>query len=476
MTGNFNPVPYHYGESWLTAFVYRFFALNPLYTYSVIIQSFVLIVLLFGFLAVWEKKHAKISIRLAAGFIFLLFTTDMTYIYKEFISAEFLYSANRVYLLNMLKLSFLAIFFLVGIILLIEKKYGELFYSQLLIFPVFFLASPAIGGLIAGGFIMDYAKNKKIRWHYIVSFVISFAAFLIYILIGMSGLQGYYSESSSSGSILSSVPWYKLRLLLTTPILYIALYFHLFLLVVLLFDTKKIIRQIKKFLIPIGCFYLCTIVASVVARGFNGIAVQIMSAVYPAILVVLLPSVILYYWDDIKQYKNTRKYMIYGMFLISLSIGVYTINYLMSRKLYPVKESRQVYEKKVATLISPEKSLKIGIISNYPKFDFTNNVVVNYGTFQTYLDAYYDDITYYQLNIQKQYFMAYETVYSTGLKKSTVEEDDYRLKFVNENHINYIIVRPDADLPANLQDYYDLTVQDETGESFYKRKSEQLSE
>jgi hypothetical protein len=468
MNENFNLLPYHYGESWLTAFVYRFFACNSLYTYSVIIQCLVLVVLLFGFLTVWEKTHTKISICLITGFIFLLFTTDMAYIYKEFISSKFLYSENRAYLFNVLKMSFLAIFFLAGIILLIEKKYHELFYSQLLIFPIFFLASPAIGGLIGGGFIMDYVKNKKIRWHYIIPFVIFFAAYLVYL-----GVSGVHSYSESNSSILSSVPWYKLRLLVTTPILYTILYFHLFLSVVLLCNIKRSIKQIKKFLIPIVCFYLCTIIASVVARGFHKDAVQIISAIYPTILAVLFPSVILYYWDDINKYSKAKKDMIHTMMFISLSIGIYTINYLMSRKLYPVKESRQVYEKKVASLILPEKplkTLKVGVVSNYLKYDFTNNVVVNGGTVQTYLNAYYNDITYYHLNIQQQYSIAYETLYSINFKKSAMKEDDYRLKFVNDNHINYIIVRPDAYLPANLHDYYDLMLQDESGESFYKRK------
>jgi hypothetical protein len=462
--GNSNLLPYHYGESWLTAFVYKFFALNPLYTYSVVIQSLALVVLLFGFLTVWEKKHSKISVCLTAGLIFLLFTTDMAYIYKEFISSEFLYVENRGYLFNMLKMSFLAIFFFAGIILLIEKNYVELFYSQLLILPLFFLASPAIGGLIGGGFIADYVKNKKLRWNYIIPFVIFLTAYLGYVITGISSP---YSYSTGNNDILSSVPWYKLRLLITTPISYIALYFHLFLPVVLLCNIKRIINLIKKFPIPLLCFYLCTIIASVIARGVHRDAVQIISAIYPVILAVLFPSVILYYWDNIRQFGNTKKYMVYATMFISLSIGVYTINYLMSRKLYPVKESRLGYEKKVAELILTKKPLKIGVISDCPKYDFANNVIA----YQTYLDAYYTDVTYYQLNIQQPSCAAYETLYSAGLKKSAMKEDDYRLKFVNDNHINYIMVRPDAYLPAHLHDYYDLMVRDETGESFYKRKS-----
>jgi hypothetical protein len=392
----------------------------------------------------------------------------MVYIYKKFISPGMLYTENRVYLVNMLKMSFLAIFFLFGIILLIEKNYSELFYSQLLIFPLFFLVSPAIGGLIGGGFIMDYVKNRKLRWNYIIPFTVVLIAYLVYVITGISGFPNY-SESSISG-ILSSIPWHKLRLLVTIPLLYIVLFFHLFLTVILLCNTKTIIKHIKRFLIPIVCFYLCVIVASVIARGFNRDASQIISVTYQAILAVLFPSIILYYWDHIKLYNNARKYATYSMVLISVLIGLYTINQLMSRKLYPVKESRRVYEKKVVDLISPEKLLKIGVISNYPQSDFINNVVVAFGTFQTYLDAYYDNVMYYQLNIQREYSIPYETLYSIGLKETVMKEDDYRIKFINDNQINYIIVRPDTSLPANLCDYYELMAQDETGESFYKRK------
>ncbi|MDR0733530.1 MAG: hypothetical protein LBF08_05680 [Dysgonamonadaceae bacterium] len=51
-----------------------------------------------------------------------------------------------------------------------------------------------------------------------------------------------------------------------------------------------------------------------------------------------------------------------------------------------------------------------------------------------------------------------------------MKEDDYRLQFVNDNQINYIMVRPDTYLPAHLHDYYELMARDETGEAFYKRK------
>ena len=466
VTGNFNLTPYHYGEIWLNAFVYKLGGLNPLFTYSVIIQCIVLVIILFGFLTILEKKFSKIPIYIITGLILLLFITDMSYLYKIFISSEFLYTENRGYLFIMTKISFLAIFFLTSIVLLIEKKYCELFYSQLLIFPIFFLASPAIGGLVAGTFIMDYVQNKKLRWDYIISFAVFIIAFFIYTIIGLSGLQNY---SEGSHNFLSSIPWYKLRMLVTTPILYIALYFHLFLLIRLLCNAKIIIKHIQKYLIPIICFFLCTIISSVIGRGFNHIAVQIVGGIYPTILAILLPSLILYYWDNIKGYKNIRKYSIYAVFVLFLATGAYSINYVMSRKLYPIKESRQAYEKEVVLHINPEKSLTIGVFSNYPNFDFNNNVVVNYGTFQTYLDAYFDDITYLQLNIQKEYFIHYETLYSVGLSKSEMKEDEYRLQYIDKNDINYIIIRPDASLPDNLANYYELVAQDETGESFYKR-------
>jgi hypothetical protein len=462
ITGNANLVPYHYAESWLTAFIIKIFNINPLFVYSVVTQCIVLVVILFGFLSIWEKKHTKISIFAILCIIFLLFVTDMAYIYKKFITSEYLYGANRAYIFIMLKESFLSLFFLASLLLFIEKKYCELFYSLLLILPLFFLAAPAIGGIIVGGLIMYYIKHKKIPWKYLFVSLILFTIFGIYVLTGSSDL----GNSNRSGFI-SSIPWYKFRLLITNFILYVAQYFHFVVLILVLCNIKILFNYLKKLWIPIFCFWICTIVASVIVRGYNGIAVQIISSVYSSILSVLIPVVVLLLWNNLKIYSKIKKYFAYALVILSFSVGIYTINTIMSRQLYPIKESRRFYERQVVSKIKDTKPLKIGVISNYPGFDFINNIVTNYGTFQSYLDAYYNDVDYYQLNIPKEYFIEYETLYSLGLKRSNLNEDSFRENFVKKNQIDYIIVRHDAVLPDNLKTIFRLAAHDKTGELFY---------
>lgn len=56
------------------------------------------------------------------------------------------------------------------------------------------------------------------------------------------------------------------------------------------------------------------------------------------------------------------------------------------------------------------------------------------------------------------------------MENSPLNEDDYRLQFIKEHNIDYIIIRPDASLPASLENLYDMVAKDETGERFYKKK------
>lgn len=375
ITGNFKLSPYHYGESWITAFILKIFDLNHLYVYSVVVQCIVLTILLFGFLTVWEKTHTKLSFYVA-GFVFLLFVTDMAYIYKLFISSEYIYGENRAYIFIMLKQSFLAIFMLASVVLFMEKKYNELFYSLLLILPVFFFAVPAIGGIIAGAFIMYYIKNKKVPWSYLLSSVIFITIYGIYAIIGSVGLQ-----DTANTDMLSSIPWYKMRLLITNLILYFVLYIHFVILILLVCSMKTVFNFVRKYWIPILSFWICTIVISVIIRGYNGIAMQFISSIFSSLLAVCIPVVLLYFWDNIKIYANVKKYAVYALTILSFAVGVYSINCIMSRQLYPIKQSRQTYEKEVVSFIKDSKPLNIGVMTYYPKFDFTNNFVVNYGTF-----------------------------------------------------------------------------------------------
>jgi len=464
ITGNIATNPYHYGEIWITAFIMRFFDLNPLFTYSVVTHSIVLVIILFGFLSIWEAKNKKTHIAYLIGFVFLLFVTDFAYIYKKFITSEYLYGENRAYVLNMLKQSFLALFILVCIIMATKKKKCELFFSLLLIMPIFFFSTPAICSIIGGYFIMSYIKNKKIEINYAIPFLIFVSSFICYILITNANF-----EQNGDSSFIRSIPWYKMRLLITNFILYGSQYIHFIIVICLICSMKMILALCKRLWIPLLCFWFGTITSSVIMRGYNSIAVQFISSVYASILAMLIPSIILYSWYRCNAYSKLKKTTIFISIFFSFAVGIYTINELMSRKLYPISDNRKEYEKSVAAQIAENENINIGVFWNYPKFDFSNNFVINYGTIQSYLDAYFDNINYFQLNIAKQYYLQYETLYSKGLKNTIFNKDEYLMQFINNYNIEFIIVRPDAVLPASLAMQYVCAAQDKTGEKFYKK-------
>lgn len=452
---DYGPTPYHYCETWLSACIYNLFHTNALYTYTVILPVILLTILLFGYLAL-----AKNNISLAAlpfVLVSFLFISDISIFLKDFLG-DIIYWPNRGHILIQSKMTFIAIFFLAGIFFWKEKNYLALFYSQLLLLPVSIIAVPAVCSVTGITLLLNLFKTKKIDWKYWFPF------------LAVTGLYGVYAYAGLGASVSltedSSIPWGKMRLLITNPLSYTIRY-ALWLGLLLLIDRKAVYSFLKTYKIQILTFFIVTTVTSVLLRGRNHDAVQFISAVNPAILSVLFPSVLIIWWPRVKGWEKA------GIGILFL-IGFISVDYIMRRNIYPIAAQRKAYEQEVVRNLDWSQAGNIAVYSESSGNRYEDNLVEYYGVYGTYLDTYRNDIQYWQINIRKHIREKNTTPYMNYINHMDFIAGDETLKsmlFAQNRAIRYLLVYPDAEMEPAFLSHWKLIAEDEvSGERFFEWK------
>lgn len=376
------PTPYHYCETWLSAGIYNLFGSNALYTYTVVLPVILLTLLLCGYLAL-AKNNIPL---LALPFLLLsfLFISDLSIFLKDFLGS-IIYWPNRGHILIQSKMTFIALFFLAGILFWKEKNYLALFYSQLLLLPVSIIVVPAVCSVMGITLLLNGLKTKKINWEYWLPFLTVTGVYGIYAYAGLGASVSLTEEAS--------IPWEKMRLLITNPLSYTVRY-ACWIGLLLLVDWKGVYSFLKTYFVQILTFFAVTTVVSVLLRGKNHDAVQFISAVNPAVLSVLFPSAVITMWPHIKKWGK----LWIGILFI---IGFISVDYIMRRNVYPITSQRKTYEENVVRKIDWSQAGNIAVYSENSGNRYEDNLVEYYGVYGTYLDTYCNGIQYWQINIRK---------------------------------------------------------------------------
>lgn len=444
------PTPYHYCETWLSSFIYNIFHINALYTYTVILPVILLTILLFGYTAL--AKNTISILLLPFLLLSFLFISDISIFLKDLLG-DIIYWPNRGHILIQSKMTFIALFFLVGVFFWREKNYLALFYSQLLLLPVSIIAVPAVSSVIGITLLLNLLKKKKIEWKYWIAFLVVIGLYGIYALGGLGASVSLTEDAP--------IPWEKLRLLITNPLSYTIRY-ALWLALLLLIDRKSVYTFINTYKIQIFVFFTVTTLASVLLRGKNHDAVQFISAVNPAILSILFPSAIIALWPRMKG----REKLGVGILFI---IGFISVDYIMRRNIYPISTQRKAYEENLVRKINWEQAKNIAVYSENSGNSYENNLVEYYGVYGTYLDTYRNDIKYWQVNIRKHIQEKNKTPYMYFISSSS-NENEKRMRFIRQHAIRYLLVYPDTEIDSDFLSYWRLIAKDEsTGECFFER-------
>ncbi len=448
------PTPYHYCETWLSAFIYNAFHINALYAYTVILPVILLTLLLCGYLALADRNIPLLLLPfLLLSFLFL---SDMSIFLKDFLG-DLIYWPNRGHILIQSKMTFIALFFLAGIFFWKEKNYLALFYSQLLLLPVSIIVVPAVCSVTGITLLTNLIKTKKINPAYWLPF------------LAITGLYGLYAYAGMGASVSlteeASIPWEKMRLLITNPLSYTVRY-ALWLGLLLSIDRKAVYSFLNTYKIQILTFFTVTTVTSVLLRGKNHDAVQFISAVNPAIASVLFPSAVIALWPRIKGWGKVW----IGLLIIS---GFVTVDYMMRRNIYPISAQRKAYEEKVAGKIDWEQAGNIAVYSEGSGNRYEDNVVEYYGVYGTYLDTYRNGIQYWQVNIRKHIREKNKTPYMDYMDSIAGHGDGIpkSMLFVRKHAIRYLLVYPATEVEPGFLSHWQLIAEDKaSGERFFQLK------
>lgn len=460
--------PYHYCETWLSSIIYAIFNINALFSYSVILPVFLLSVMVWGYFSLVQDKQISIFF-LCLLLMSFLFISDLGLQMKPLFGENFIYILRGNNLMIQSKILFISVFVLLGVLFLFEKDYLALFYSQLLLFPISITIVPAVGGLLGAALVFDYFKNRVFRLEYIFPFGVVIVLYLYYVYNGMS--------ASISLTENNPIPFVKMRMLVTTPLAYVVRY-SLWIVLLFFLNTKKCLLFLNKYSFYIVIFVVVTVSFRVFLAGKNSDSVQFVSLANTVYLSVLLPAAVLYLvlysdsslsllYNRLNRYFPIKLLYIY-IFLIAVQ-GVCSVDYVMRRNVYPISEKRMIYEKKVIDSLNFHHITNVGIYNNGSGNSHGNNLVEFYGIYGTYLDAYKNNITYWQLNIRD--------IKEKGLvpylyELSSVNDNDFfRMQFCLSKQIEYMIVYKNASPSKEFLANWNLIAFDSTtGERFFKLK------
>ena len=462
--------PYHYCETWLSAFIYRVFNLNALYTFSVLMPVFWLQLLVWGYFALLQNKRLPIAL-IALLILTFVFISDLAFQFKFLFGADYIWVIRVNNLIVWTKIIILSVYILFSAIFLLDKDYRSLFYAHLLLFPMSIAIVPAAAALIASSLCYDYYEHRVIRWNYILPFTIVLLVYACYALFGMA--------SSISLTESNPIPYAKFRMLVTIPILYTVRYIPWIVLIVWLIPQTTI-KLLKRYGFMACSYLLVTVLFRVLLAGKNHDADQFVSVANTAYLSVLFPVLLVY---AIRQATDPNHFLfkrfgkslyvcpLYLFVALIFVCSFISIHQSMGRKLFPLLPERIAYEKSVVDAVDFSELSNVAVYSRTSGLLIGSNMAEFYGVYGTYLDVYRNGICYWQVNIRddkEKGLVPY--AYELGGKE---DNDLYRMEFIKRKQIQYMIVYGNANPSESFLKDWDLLASDvTTGERFYQLKKQ----
>ncbi|RHJ94171.1 hypothetical protein [Parabacteroides bouchesdurhonensis] len=453
------PLPYHYFELWVNAFMYKFGGLNAAVCYMISLPMVFISLIFYGLLAVIETR-SKISLYYLLVAFSLLCISDVLFCLTDL----FPFIKGTSYRLSFPKLLPVVLFLEVVYVCLLYKHKIKAYYFLLSI-PIMNII-PLIGVWGCVGFLLliTIYKAKRINWLYVLPYILLIVLYLVYVMQASSRAT-HWSEPFS---------WNLLRLYLTQPLLYILLYIQVLFPIVLInkrigcFFYKKYI-----YIYLLLCFLVIT--ASILLRPYNYDATQFVSGTVHIFVYVFVTCTFMYalVWT-----KLLLKKRILLIFILLFNCWCSFIGYKSDIQQYTTKNLD--YESEILSKLPICEEYKIGfyIGENVRLGDGGNYVsgVVDAITIPDVLDYYHNNVIHYSINKGKE-----EAKWSTDhtpfrdyyakckSQSSDISDDEIRINFIKDNNIEYIRIYKSAIPTEWFLSHLTLLAEDEiNGERFYK--------
>jgi hypothetical protein len=452
--------PYHYFEIWFNAMLYKVLGLNAVWTYSFILPTIFYTIIFWGLMSIVEN-YRKLNYFCVIICFILLFTTEISIILTKLGHNYFPYPNQFCSALIQPKSAPISLFCLALFLLIINQKYIEASLIALSLPVISFFSAPVFFALSGYIVIKDYFVRKCFRWQYVIPFLVMLLIFGYYVLSGDKQI----TEKNDV-----PIEAFKWRLFITNPISFCIRYIFP-LAIIFLLNYKQCVRFCKQYFVEIMLFFFISTAFNVLLSPTIPNAVQFTSVFYYGVFNIVFPCFILFLYNSLKISKMKRNIIIF-LFILGYTINTVAIMSFFSNNRHLSSQTQIAYEDKVfSELKSNSKDIRIGIISpdKISEWSKMNQSGQNY--LVSFIDSYMNNIIYYNLSIGT-YGYQVETAFTFSFKnnKNNLQTiDEFRLDFIQQNKINYLIVQSEAVIPNNLSDKLSLiATNSDTDEWVYK--------
>ena len=448
------PQPYHYGELWVSAIMYKFSGLNALVVYSVSLPMFFNTLIFISLLAVIELRK-KITIGyLVLAFVILLLSNILTHISDIFPPFK-----GWMPLLDTPKLLTIFLYLFTSMVLFQYNRKHAAYYALLLIPVLNFISIVAVFGTIGTFLLLDTIKKRIIKWEYWIPFVCLVFILSIYIL--QAGRRSTPGEDFH---------WGLLRLYITQPVYYAFAYIHVIALMFFL-DKKRLWMSMKKNRSIFFIAFSISMTVSIIMRSYAYDSTQFVTGVFTVMIYVFVVITFLTIITSIRL--NLQKKMLIGLFCtVSMIASMDAYNSLLVKN-----DWNSEYESKILKQLSPsQKEYRIGFyIGDSEKGNYVSGVV-DAVAIPDLLDYYYNHVYHYSVNKgehEANYFTdqtPFRDYYEAKKKQfPAIPDDDIRMNFIKENAIEYIRIYKSASPSESFLSNLTLIAENNiNGERFYK--------
>lgn len=451
------PMPYHYFEMWTTAMIYKPLGLVAgvchMVTTPVICTSMMMLCLV----SIWErnKRLNWLGIICILGSFFLMDIIPLL----EKIHPRL--TVHCTYLLGQPRAMPSIIGILFFFVLYFYDKKREAFYALLAIPILTFVPAVAVLGVLGLLLLKEIIAEKRIIWSLCVPYGVFSLLYALYVAF-------------SQGDHMGGEPfhWGLLRLYITQPIIYFLAYLHC-IVVLWLIDKSFFLSVIKRFSWSILFLFLVTETFSIFLRAYNYDATQFTSGSIPYFLFALYSTSFLYVVSRSKI--NVRLYI--GIFIF-VFINVCFSNIVYTRPFSENNQGRDTYIKAVLRTLPKQKEYKIGVyVGEAQRADNMVCGVVDGIAYPDFLDTYLNGVWHYAINkgswdVRSDWDKTpFRDYYAKCKLKSDISDDEIRINFIIENHIEYIRILESAMPSEWFLSHLSLLAEDKnSGEYFYKVK------
>lgn len=457
---NIAPQHYHYFEIWTNAIMYKTFGLNALAVYTISLPMFFNSLIFMALLAIIEFRK-----KITAGYFFAAFVILLLSNTGSYISVIFPAFQGWMPLLESPKLLPIFLFLFFSILLFIHNRKYEAYYV-LLILPVLNVISiVAVWGGIGIILLTSAIKSRKIDWRYWIPFLSIVLLFFIYLV------QGTFANSARAGE---SFQWGLFRLYITQPIIYVLAYVHVIALIFFL-DRKQLWDIIKETWIVFAVAFFISVTVSIFMRPYDYDATQFVSGIITVMVYVMVVFAFLTTITSIHiTLKKRNLIVVFCVLSLFASVDAY-------RKMIRNISWPHEYEAAILNSLSasshPSNACYVGFyLGSNDSRGNQSSVIVDAISIPDVLDYYYNNVFHIAVN-KGEHEVYYKTdqspfrSYYAKMKSKfpDIRDDEIRINFIRENHIEYIRVFKSASPSGEFLSHLSLIAEDAiTGQRFYK--------